>query len=141
MSPVSDQITVLIAGVSKEIDRLQRICKGYGWNIRTAHTHAGVSSVIQQKTTPVVVCETQLPGVNWTDILAITQKQEPECRLIVTARLADDRLWAEVLNLGGFNVLAQPFEPSEVKQVIESAWLQYHRRPIHTAERWSAAAD
>jgi hypothetical protein len=28
--------------------------------------------------------------------------------LVVTSRLADDRLWWEALNLGGYNVLAKP---------------------------------
>jgi CheY-like chemotaxis protein len=34
--------------------------------------------------------------------------------LIVTSRLADDYLWAEALNLGAYDVLAKPFDASEV---------------------------
>jgi DNA-binding response OmpR family regulator len=41
--------------------------------------------------------------------------------LIVTDRAADEALWAEVLNLGGFDVLAQPFDPTEVSRVVASA--------------------
>ena len=41
--------------------------------------------------------------------------------LIVTSHAGDDALWAEVLNLGGYDVLAQPFDPSEVARVITSA--------------------
>jgi DNA-binding response OmpR family regulator len=42
--------------------------------------------------------------------------------LIVTSRLADDELWAEVLNLGAYDVLAQPFDPDEVYRVVFLAW-------------------
>ncbi len=40
----------------------------------------------------------------------------------MTDRLADERLWSEVLNLGGYDVLLKPFEPGEVLRVVNSAW-------------------
>ena len=42
--------------------------------------------------------------------------------LIVTSRLADEYLWAEALNLGAYDVLAKPFDASEVIRVLYSAW-------------------
>ena len=43
--------------------------------------------------------------------------------LIVSSPRADERLWAEVLNLGAFDLLmGAPFEPEEVLRVTESAW-------------------
>ena len=45
--------------------------------------------------------------------------------LIVFSRLADERLWAEVLNLGGFDVLMTPFEPEEVLRVDFAAWSRW----------------
>ena len=43
-------------------------------------------------------------------------------QLIVADRLADDALWAEVLNLGGYDLLMTPFEPEEVLRVVSMAW-------------------
>jgi FixJ family two-component response regulator len=40
----------------------------------------------------------------------------------VTSRLADEYLWAEALNLGAYDVLAKPFDTSEVMRVVASAW-------------------
>jgi len=39
----------------------------------------------------------------------------------VYSRLADESLWAQVLNLGGFDVLMTPFEPAEVLRVTFAA--------------------
>jgi DNA-binding response OmpR family regulator len=39
----------------------------------------------------------------------------------VTSRLADERLWVEVVNLGGFDVLAQPFYTREVLRSVNAA--------------------
>jgi len=41
--------------------------------------------------------------------------------LIVSSRNADERLWAEVLNLGGFDVIATPFDSFEVSFVAATA--------------------
>jgi len=41
--------------------------------------------------------------------------------LVVTSKFPDESLWAEVLNLGGYDVLAQPFDREEVTRVVRSA--------------------
>jgi DNA-binding response OmpR family regulator len=54
--------------------------------------------------------------------LAATRQLPHAPRLIVTDRLADEHLWAEVLNLGGHDVLGQPFQVDELLWVLGSAW-------------------
>ena len=46
--------------------------------------------------------------------------------VIVTSRLADDRLWAEALNLGAYDVLTKPFDRHEVLRSVSFAWLNWH---------------
>ncbi len=71
----------------------------------------------------VVICEQNLPDGDWKYVLAELDKMPCRASLIVSSRLADERLWAEVLNLGAFDlVLGDPFEPKEVLHVTESAW-------------------
>jgi FixJ family two-component response regulator len=54
---------------------------------------------------------------------------------IVTSRLADDRLWAEALNRGAYDVLAKPFERMELVRSVSSAWLHwYHKYEVPTRE-------
>jgi FixJ family two-component response regulator len=51
--------------------------------------------------------------------------------VIVTSRVADERMWAEVLNLGGYDVLAKPLNSEEVIRTVTSAWsLWQHRRQV-----------
>jgi hypothetical protein len=40
----------------------------------------------------------------------------------VASRLADDKLWVDVLNLGGSDVLALPFDHDEVIRSVSLAW-------------------
>ena len=46
----------------------------------------------------------------------------------MSSRLADDRLWAEALNLGAWDVLAKPFEKSEVLRAVSTAWLDWKNK-------------
>jgi hypothetical protein len=50
----------------------------------------------------------------------------------VSSRLADESLWAEVLNLGGYDLLQTPFEPSELFRVLHLAWLSWERERDRT---------
>jgi DNA-binding response OmpR family regulator len=62
--------------------------------------------------------------------------------LIVTSRLADERLWAEVLNLGAYDVLAKPFESKEVVRIVSLAWLHWKDRyelPVNPQTLMAAA--
>jgi FixJ family two-component response regulator len=75
----------------------------------------------------VVVCEQDLTPGSWKEMLdQVTILPYPPS-LIVTSRLADERLWAEALNLGAFDVLAKPFDRTEAMRVVGAAWRAWGR--------------
>jgi DNA-binding response OmpR family regulator len=90
----------------------------------------------------VVVCERDLLPGSWREILAETARLPFPPFLIVTSRLADERLWAEALNVGAYDVLAKPFDAKEVVWVLSLAWLhwkdQYRLDPSKIAKVMAA---
>jgi hypothetical protein len=48
----------------------------------------------------------------------------------VWARHADERLWAEVLNLGGYDVLRAPFQVPEVVEAVKAAIRKWRERGV-----------
>jgi DNA-binding NtrC family response regulator len=70
----------------------------------------------------VVLCDQDLPDGSWRDIVGIAETLYSPPPVIVSSRAADERLWAEVLNLGGFDLLAAPLDPVEVRRAVEIAW-------------------
>ena len=73
----------------------------------------------------IVICERFLPDGSWRDVLRTAQALTRPPSIIVTSRLADSELWAEVLNLGGHDVLAQPFRAEEVVWAVRNAHGRY----------------
>jgi DNA-binding response OmpR family regulator len=69
----------------------------------------------------VVICDQTLADGDWRDLLVALQAEADAPPLIVVSRLADDRLWAEVLNLGGYDLLTKPFIAVEVTRVVRMA--------------------
>jgi DNA-binding response OmpR family regulator len=82
-------------------------------------------SMLRRSQIPIVLCDTDS---NWQRLLdEFRELPEPPC-LILTSRLADDRLWSEALNLGAYDVLAKPFDRSEVVRVLTMAWMRWNAR-------------
>lgn len=68
---------------------------------------------------PVVLTEANLEDGNWEDVLSLARPAGAE--LVVTNPWADARFWAEAINLGAYDLLAQPFHGTEVRRVLSSA--------------------
>jgi DNA-binding NtrC family response regulator len=80
-----------------------------------------------------VLTEAYLPDGDWKDVLNLTWELGTSPAVIVTHRFADDRFWAEVLNLGCYDLLAQPFDAREVRRILTSACEQSPAKPAECA--------
>jgi DNA-binding NtrC family response regulator len=69
----------------------------------------------------VILTEAGLPDGSWLDVLSLARAMAPAAEVIVTDRHADARFWAEALNLGAYDMLAQPFYESEVRRILSNA--------------------
>jgi DNA-binding NtrC family response regulator len=90
-----------------------------GANGAAIHRHATVSDASERlDEVAVVVCERDLPDGTWQDLLALCTACSDPPLMTVISRCADESLWAEVLNAGGYDVLLKPFDRNEVTRVI-----------------------
>ncbi len=69
----------------------------------------------------VLVCDADLPDGGWRRIWKALSIGPRAPLLIVASRNADERLWSEVLNAGGYDVLLKPFHAEEVVWAIHCA--------------------
>jgi DNA-binding response OmpR family regulator len=125
----SEAVKVLLVSPLDDDHRfLTQILRHSKWKYFVARSRAEALTFLRDNTVPVLICEADLGDGTWRDLLEDTSRMEHIPLLIVTSRLADDVLWAEVLNLGGYNVLAQPFDSREVFRVVGNAWLHWKNR-------------
>ncbi len=142
---------VVVSPNAADCESLQRILSPLMWRIHGfstgrdclefLHGHDGVA---------VLICNKSLPDGEWSDLMRELDSISVRPIFIVSAPVADDRLWAEVLNLGGYDLLwAGPFEAEEVIRVTESGWISWNRargrsvvpRKVPTLERLRASVQ
>jgi DNA-binding NtrC family response regulator len=107
---------------------LQTIISHSKWRLYRADRLESALAVLHEHQVGVVLSENDLPPHSWTDILDVIHHVQDAPALIVTSRLADERLWAEALNLGAYDVLAKPFNRDEVLRSVSLAWLNWHHK-------------
>jgi DNA-binding response OmpR family regulator len=95
------------------------------WKLYTAGTYRDALAELSRHKVPVVLSECRLPDGNWKDVLSRLAPMPERPRLIVFSRHADDRLLAEVLDMGGSDLLTTPFRKEELVFAIVSAWLDW----------------
>jgi DNA-binding response OmpR family regulator len=126
---------LLVSPFSKDHQLLSQIFLDKGWTLHLTYTLGSALTVLRDRPIPVVIAERDLPLGDWKDIFAALQLLPHHPLLVVTSRLADEYLWAEVLNLGGHDVIAKPFQAAEVQWVLESTWrIWANRNKLNTSE-------
>ena len=118
-----DELIPVLLVTPNEEDRtmLEKILCGPSWCLLSAASCSEALLIVQSMPVPVVICERVLPDGDWQALLKKLGPKTTGLSLIVVSRIADERLWAKVLNLGGYDVLLTPFEEIEVLRVADSA--------------------
>jgi DNA-binding NtrC family response regulator len=119
---------LLICGYDSGHQLLREVFRGLGWRLLEVGDSRSAPACLHQDLVHVVIASSDPGRANWKEILEHVSGIKPSPIVIVTSRVADDYLWAEVLNMGGFDVLAQPFDRTEVERVLASACRQASAR-------------
>jgi DNA-binding NtrC family response regulator len=106
--------------------RLHEILRGHRFRLDEAVTWRDGARCLALNRPHVVICEATLPDADWKEVLGETASLSDAPRVIVISKLADESLWAEVLNLGGYDVLPTPLIEDEVTRVVWLAWQNWN---------------
>ncbi len=124
--PAAPGFTILVISPDSEDHiKLAELCACSRWRFLEAQTCRQGLSGIRSDHVAVVVCERDLSDGTWKVVLEEVAQTPAAPLLIVASRLADNALWAEVLNMGGYDVLLKPFEAEEVLWSLTSALRQW----------------
>jgi DNA-binding response OmpR family regulator len=103
------------------------------WLVRFAPTCQEAWLVLHQEQVDAVIAECEFPdGLGWKELLEEVQNMGGFPPLIVASRVADERLWAEVLNHGVYDLLIKPFDGEETRRVLAMAM----RQAQHARHAW-----
>ena len=115
-------LLLLIGAVEDSDSEAASLFSQFPWPTSRVSCLRNARRLLERDLVRVIVCERGLADGTWRDVLDLAAWRPHPPPVIVTSRLADEYLWAEVLNLGGYDVLAKPLDRDEARRVIGLAW-------------------
>jgi DNA-binding NtrC family response regulator len=113
--------TILVVDSSSTLKEFRNIL-GDNFNFRAAKNLDEAANLASEASG--VVCEDVMKnGKSWREVFKAVEDSSWGTPLIVCSRNADERLWAEVLNYGCYDLLMKPFVIEEVTRVMNMAML------------------
>ncbi len=117
-----DSTQLLLVMCAERRTQLLEILKSSNAHVLTVSSCREARRVLQtHPTVEVVIADVGHPDGNWCDILKHLVDNGIGAKLLVCPRIADERLWSEVLWRGGYDLVIEPYEATEVSRIIESA--------------------
>jgi DNA-binding NtrC family response regulator len=116
---------LLISPDSRDHTLLRHVFNHSNWVLHECRTVEEGLRFLARHPMPVVITEERLGGADWKAVLSATHDAPRPPKLIVTSHNVDSALWAEVINLGGYDVLAKPWNEREVYHAVSQAWLAW----------------
>ena len=121
---------------------MSNILSHTNWRLHRVEGCTQAARWLHQNHTGVVVCARELADGDWRRLWERIRTDAACPAFVVGARLADEELWGEVLNLGCYDLLEIPFEPEEALRVIAAglrSW-RWEQERLRNKPRAAAAA-
>lgn len=91
------------------------------WRLLSVGSVRDAAKLLEARPVGVVLTERDLEDGAWSDLVALAASAPCSPPVVVVSRHADEAMWAQVLNLGGYDVLMKPFDATEVRRVVGMA--------------------
>ena len=112
---------LFISGRAEDARRLSGMLHALPLNLEHVPSLRQARNRLNYQEYGVILTEADLPDGKWQDVLRLVRECSQETEVIVTDLQADACFWAEALNLGAYDLLAQPFYEPEVRRILYNA--------------------
>ncbi len=102
-------------------DRCREVAESLGLLTYTAENAAAAYRVIEAQNIDIVVLDIKLPGTNGLDVMRELKQRHPEILVIMVTTYASIPKVVQALREGAFDYVAKPFNPEELRILLERA--------------------
>jgi DNA-binding NtrC family response regulator len=114
---------------------LRAILGGEGWDTIWVSCIAECREALLADDFAMVFCDRHLTDGTYLEVLAMTQSQTRNMRLVVTSRDADWDQYLEALRHGAFELIASPCKASDIAWVLSQAKREDYKRAAFGASK------
>ncbi len=121
-SPPESVKLVAITQDPNDSEALRQIAASYAWKISVVDSSTAAIALLKEQPTPLAICDRDLSGEDWRDALAKIAAQPQAVCVLLASRVVDDYLWHQVIRHHGYDLVAKPFQPEELRRAVTFAW-------------------
>jgi DNA-binding response OmpR family regulator len=122
LSPGEPVKLVAITQNPDDAETLRQIAIDCGWRISIVDSSSAAITSLNDQPTPLVICDRDLSGEAWPDVLATIGALPQAVCVLLASSVVDDYLWHQVIRHHGYDVVAKPFHPEELRRAVKFAW-------------------
>jgi DNA-binding NtrC family response regulator len=115
----TQEISVLLVG--DRLPDIERLLQHTRWRVQRADTVAEAKATLNRVPVQVVLCQPTLRDGTWSNLLNAAQDRDLPAAVVVLSK-PDDRIWAEVLSSGAYDLLPFPCTAAELYAIVPMAW-------------------
>ena len=124
---------ILVVMPSQRRIGLLPILEQAGMEVYVAGNFRDAQKKLSEQSYDLLFVDAELPDGSWQHLLPTIIESGKNCEVIVCARLADEHLWAEVLQCGVYDLIPEPYDEREVARIarcaLDSQYLRRFGRP------------
>jgi len=113
---------VAITDTAEDTAALRQIAGDFRWKVSIVSSCQAAIAALSEQPTPLVICDRDLSGEDWRDVLAKIAALPQAVCVLLASRVVDDYLWRQVIRHHGYDVVSKPFQPEELRRAVTFAW-------------------
>lgn len=113
---------LVVSSAPEDQAALGQLLASHSYPRYQASSVSEASDWLRRRSVRVVICDDELSDGHWQNLWEILRRMPVPPVFIVSAYLADERLWAEVLNMGAYDIITKPFRGAEIARVLAQAF-------------------
>ena len=126
---IKDILALLIFGESTSPLDLRKALQRQSIKTRQVQSCTEAKQFIERGVRPdIIFSDTSVEDGTWADILSMVRKEPTSAEVVVVSRLPSTKLYMEVMENGGFDLIAPPFTQADLECIVESATVDVSKR-------------
>jgi DNA-binding NtrC family response regulator len=101
---------------------LERAISRAEWNVLHMRTYEEALATMVSVLVPVIVCDENAAGGHWKEVIKSIISSPHPAPVLVASKSHDWRLWVDIIDSGGFDLISKPFDGATAGEKLELAF-------------------
>lgn len=126
---------LIVTSRVEDAPELREVLRDTPWKLAQIPDLDGTDAVLKTAEVPILFFDRDIAGAGWRETIKRLVHSRRDACIVLLSNVADQYLWDEVVQQGGFDLLTRPFRKEQVLSTLVFAYAQFRNPwPRHQME-------